>query len=298
MIIFTILLSLFLIINDAQAALIDNSFVNQCYGAKIAAMGECGTALYGNPEYAYFNPASNGFISNAKINSSYSDYYAGSFLQGSFSVALPISGWGVVSAVVPIQVVSNIPLTQKDIGNNEFYQIGSYNDIGAAGLLSWANVIDNSISFGATLRYTKQKIYNQSSAGFGYDIGALYKVDSSYANFLVGLSILDIGNTVFTWDTGYSDYIQMSTRLGVAIEKRIDDCLLRVACDAVSQGSQSEIRYGVDFQISNLSFMAGLKNDTLTYGMGLRMSDMEIDYGIKTDKNLGNISKVSVGLSF
>lgn len=288
--------------STANAVVMQNYFISKSFGAGITALGEATTAICGDPENIYINPASNGFSEHYQIETTFAQHYNASYAQGSISGVLPLGNAGVFAAALPIKLVSDIPLTADQGG--EFVKTGAFSNMGVGGYMSYSRAITNSFSAGVSVKLIREKLYNSYASGVGYDLGVLYRLNADFARFSFAVSVLDLGNTGVIWDTPsrHFDYLPMTTRIGAALESDLFAGTLKMAADLASSEVGSSTAVGVQFSIGGIALMGGLNDrngrSNVSCGMGLDLGMARLNYSLQSDEELGNTAKFTTGFSF
>jgi hypothetical protein len=177
------------------------------------------------------------------------------------------------------------PVKIKKISANEY-----------AIYLSYARRLWRSFYIGGNLKVLRQVIGGESSLGYGFDLGVLWK---PIRVLQLGLSIQDIVKTSVKWTTGQEDLIPPNVKFGVAFILHFPKVggKLSLSGDADTRYGQ-KLCFGIEYLwYDSLVLRAGLDDGSFTGGLGLIISVFEVDYVFRPHA-LGETHGVSLTLRF
>ena len=230
-------------------------------------------------ESASKNPATLTSVQKNSFSSTYSSYYNHILQSYNLSWAIPLFKRYIIGLQFPNQVVQNIPHTQAG-PENEAIQIGQFQDKKTGTALSVAFKGSQSLSLGATLSGTHQKIFNQTQSSFGLDLGLLRK--QNWGN--IGISIQNMGSKRLINNAGFT---LLTPPYG------------HISIDASQQKKEHLVNIGYTLPIlSNFIVSAGIKDIThskqLRLGLELRLANVAILIAQGHHDVLGPINKVGI----
>lgn len=274
--------------------LIDN-FIDQSFGARRAALGGCGVAGTDNLDNMLINPSSIAGFDSVQLKTSYSEMFESSVQRGSIGVVLPLSKI-TIGLAVPFARVNELYETKTS--GQEFAQGDAIKDLKNAAVLGLAFKMSD-FKFGFSGKLISQTLNDISATGLGYDFGAQYECGGYQSKVVFGLSLINIGGTIIDWDGGHQDEIPMKTVFGLSYQVNGSESKTLLMAELVSD-EDTYIAYGAEFSLLGISFRAGnnTKNDlmSMTYGLGLDLGLLNVDYSMRMHEELGNISRFSLGV--
>lgn len=322
----------------AQTSLVNNvsnkgtvaaAFLEIGVNARAEAMGGAYSAMNGNADMAYWNPAGLTGIRGVGGTFSNTEWLAEtSFNYAAF--ALPIPGKKTVLAAsfttlgVPDKPVRDFDGTLT----GEQYDARDY-----AAAISIARELIPSFSFGVTAKYINQRIWTETATGVAFDFGVFYKtpiegltMGSSISNFGGDMSmggrnlneIVDpdpnnegVTNIPVQYETDAFPLPQLF-RFGLAYQLRSENYSMAVATDLMHPtGSTESINSGLELGFRDLIFArAGYQNlferdqiNGLTLGLGVQyklstQQTFSFDYAYSDWGMLGAAHRISMSFYY
>ncbi|MCF8435608.1 MAG: PorV/PorQ family protein [Ignavibacteriales bacterium] len=155
-------------------------------GAAEMAMAGANTALISNGNSMYWNPAGMTGLYKMTFYASHTNWFA-DISHNFFGIVMPVGEdhrFGL-SATVLTMGKMEITTELKPQGTGEFFEA---NDIAIG--VSYAGKLVDFFSFGATIKYITQNIYNESASAIAIDLGTQLntgfngiKIGMNYSNF-------------------------------------------------------------------------------------------------------------------
>lgn len=296
-------------------------------GSKYQGMGEASVAMANDVYAMYWNPAGLAEMNNNQVSFTNVNYLLDIDLNY-IGFAKAFEDVGVFGASVTVLSMDEQEITtfEEQNGTGETYTASSY----AIGL-SYARQLNTRFSFGTSVKYIGEKIYNETAKGFGIDFGTL--VYTGYRSLRLGMSISNMGpemkfsgnDLVVSYDDqngdGANDPIgaelkttpydlPMIFRVGMAYDFLFgEDADMTVAFeykdpnDFEPQGS-----IGAEFGYNDKFFLRGgykfnYDEEGLSFGGGINTSigqdtHLLIDYAWQDFGRLESTQRFSVGFSF
>src|SRR5258705_1396767 len=236
-----LLLPALLVPGTARATRYAGEFLRIGVGARALGMGSAFVGLADDGPAAYWNPAGVATLSQRQVTAMHAEQF-GSIVQYDFlSYVMPLGAAGKPRQALSVSLVrlgvSDIPDTRgvqiiDENGNGKFdypedllvvdesrFVFDSDND--AALLFSYARDIHPGLSLGGNFKYIRQWLGDSlRSNGFGIDLGLLCVGRSGFS---VGATLPDATTSRTLWNTGTSEVIAPSLRLGPAKKRGFND---------------------------------------------------------------------------
>jgi len=297
-------------------------FLNVGAGARALGMGGAFVAVADDGTTAYWSPGGLALLESREFSFMYCQQFSSLVKTNFISYVHPKSRFGAFGISWLRLGVEDIPKTGfidanqnnfqdfDDKNNNgikeegELYiehpiQVSSFDDIEDGILLSYGFKLGNTISTGANLKPIRQMLAENSSTGWGIDIGCIYKPISS---FRLGLNLQDVTKTRLKWDsaTKHEDVIPFSLKFGAAYIKRLPAIKSDVTFSwSIDTRYGTEMRYGAEWWIMKvIALRIGLYDDRLSVGSGIRVANFQADYAFVGHDDLGNTHRISTSVRF
>lgn len=301
-------------------------------GARPIAMGGAYSAMIGDINSTYWNPAGISRIYGGEATFNHANWLA-DIKYDFFAATFDIGGIGTLGAtVVSYNVPEDIVRTYTSPeGDGRVFDAGAI----AIGLVYAQNLTDR-FSIGISTKIVREWIWNESAMGIAVDIGTLYitpfndlKIGASISNFgtnmrLEGRDIDFLEHMETITDKGViyniparyrADEFEMplTFRVGLAMDVlKYDIIRATAAVDAVHPNDNSEyLNLGLEFGYDEMFFVrAGYKTlfmqdaeGGLTVGGGLRFniggaSYLKVDYALADYNRLKQVHFISLGVKY
>ena len=301
-------------------------------GARALGMGSAFVGLADDGTASYWNPAGLATLSERQVTAMHAEQF-GSIVQYDFlSYVTPIGSPGRPRQAISISLVrlgvDDIPDTRglsiiDANGNGKFdypedllvvdenrFVFDSDND--AALLFSYARDIHPGLSLGGNFKYIRQWLGDSlRSNGFGIDAGVLYVGKNGLS---MGATLRDATTTRILWNTGTSEFIAPSLRLGAAktrafrdrrhvltgaLDVQVGFSDERLSSQAHLGGVTFEFHPGLEYWFDRrLALRAGFEAQNFTAGAGLRYHRLGLDYAFLDHRDLDASHRVSGSYRF
>ncbi len=328
---FTIILIIFLIgfttANIAQKDHVGTSVANFLkigIGGKAVAMADAFTAIADDPTALFWNPGGIGFQKKLTMNFSYAQWI---FETNSsfFGVIIPMGDVGTFGVSINSFSSGDIEETTitKPHGTGRVFDAS---DISIG--VSYSRMLTDRFSAGITLKYMEENLSLESSSAFAVDLGSIFILDFDY-NLRLGLVISNLGSNMklsgldleknITTENSklveaqlktYDWSLPLTFRVGLASDIiSTDNHRLTVAAEVNdARDFKARENIGIEYGFNNIFFLRGgykFNYDEETYSVGLGINyflkgigGLIIDYSLSDMNRLGQINRLSVGLSF
>jgi hypothetical protein len=297
-------------------------FLNVGAGARALGMGGAFVAVADDGTTAYWSPGGLPLLKSKEISFMYCQQFKNLVKTNYISYVHPESRWGAFGISWLRLGVEDIPKTGyidanqnnmqdfndkdddgvKDPG--ELYiehpiQIGSFDDVEEGFFVTYGAKIGEKFSAGLNLKYIRQLLAENSSTGWGVDVGGLYEV---LDGFKVGFNLQDVTKTKLKWDSisKHEEIIPTSMKFGAAYTKDISEIKSIITLSwSLDTKYGTEMQYGVEWWLMNaVALRVGLNNNELTVGTGLRLATFQVDYAFIGHDDLGNTHRISTSVRF
>jgi len=295
-------------------------FLNLEMGARAIALGGAYTALSGDPNCIYFNPAGTAFVEGIALTFNHAQwladisyesavlcYNAGQY--GNFSVNYLTVNYGTFE-----RTIVDAQAWEGYIGLGEF-EVGEY----ALGL-GYSHQITDRFFIGGQMKYAYQRlgtstIWEYVGSDFeaekevdnltdvvAYDFGTFY--NSGFKNLCVGMSVQNFANKP----------LPLNFRFGIAVDlnqiffAQSRENRLTLACDVIHPRDYAErIQTGLEYQFKDLVALRGgykfnYDEQGITGGVGFKLNvqkiKMDLDYAFNDFGLLGTVHRFTIGLNF
>ncbi|MBN1480413.1 PorV/PorQ family protein [candidate division KSB1 bacterium] len=285
-------------------------FLTVGIGARALAMGGAFVPVSDDASAAYWNPAGLIQLNRREIHFMHASRFSDMVQTDVFNVILP--GKKFVFGLNYLRMgIDNIPYTRTLNANGRPLIEKYISDTEEAAFLSFGATLNPKLSLGGNVKLLRQNIGDNSSLGFGLDLGLFYRLNSA---FRFGAILQDISGTHVYWNTGHRDTKMPDLKYGLAYKKSflfLRSHLLftvqqNIRFEGRSYGSQlalgdianSDFQFGGEYELMDiLALRLGSFGDDLTAGAGLGFKMLRIDYAFMSYE-LGNAHRVSASVRF
>lgn len=272
--------------------------------ARTAALGEASLALSeGDASAVFDNPAGLGFSRQQhSLSASYAPWFA-DIKQYAASYAMTTE-FGVVAVGFVLFDYGSMPRTVVASGQKVYEVIGTFQAKSLAAGVSYATLLTDRFSFGATVKYARESIDAYSASNVLLDGGVLYY--TGLGSFRIAATIRNFGvNARFI-----NDEFKMPSifALGAAVEVIGDhgaDHRMTLLAEALHPNDAAEkVNVGFEYSWSaTLSLRAGYKffadEETFSVGLGVHPRlpvPFGFDVAVSDYGRLGTITRFTVHL--
>jgi hypothetical protein len=301
-------------------------------GARALGMGSAFVGLADDGTAAFWNPAGLATLPTRQVSAMHAEQF-GSIVQYDFlSYAMPLGGTGRPRQGLGVSLlrlgVNDIPDTRglailDQNGNGVFdypedrllvdesrFVFDSDNDV--ALLLSYAREARPGLSLGGSLKVVRQWMGDSlRSNGFGLDLAALWLGPRGWS---AGAIVRDASTTRILWNTGTSEFVAPSLRLGgakassfrnrrhvvtAALDVQIGFSDERLASQAHLGALTFDFHPGLEYWLERkLALRVGMEARNFSAGAGVRLRKFGLDYAYLDHRDLDSSHRVSGSYSF
>ncbi len=298
--------------------------------ARVAAMGNAGSTMYGEIQAAYYNPAAIGLFAVNGVQFTHSPWIAD--ISYDFAgVGVTLGNFGNLYASVTSLNSGEIDVrtVEQPLGTGERYSVTDL----AFGL-GYGRRISDQFSVGVQVTYLQETIWHSSMYAFALNVGTLYRISENGLH--IGASISNFGTRAkfngtdlrVLYDQNTANYgdnanlpaelftddfpLPILFRVGLGMPLVIDDAnKIHVAVDAFHPSDNTEsISTGAEWAYDNTLFLRGgyqnlFMQDSevgLTLGAGLQYTldvyTVNFDYGWADHGRLKETHRFTLGITF
>jgi hypothetical protein len=186
-----IILLLFTGIVNAQNPNLGTSgaqFLQIPLGSRAEAMGTAIIGLTDDAASVFWNPAGIVKVNNFEAFFSYADWFS-MFDLNAASIVYNTGDAGAFAANIIVFSTDKMEVTTEaePNGTGRFFDA-----VDLAMGISYAKYLTDRFAVGMTVKYITQRIWNESSSGFGFDIGTQYRLD--FQNLTIAMSMTNFGS--------------------------------------------------------------------------------------------------------
>jgi len=278
-----------------QTVYYGNERWNFSRNARITSLGEASSSLK-DPAGFFSNPATPLLFEKKVLQGSFSTYFnifkfgTVNFLSGDTLKKFFVS-FNYIFADEILYTIYEDTTPAQNIGEIEKKGYISVNSIQI--LSGFSKKIKNFYA-GISIKLMRENLYVGRGYGMGIDLGFLFK-----RNFNFSITLKNLLGGFNFWDSGRKEYIPTSIRTGISREflKRI---LITTDFEALFEKKFDIKSYtGVEFQgTENFLLRAGWRENIPTFGIGLRLQNINIDYALGGNFELSAFHIISVSIEF
>lgn len=324
--------ALFLLPAKSEATRYAGEFLRIGVGARALGMGSAFVGLADDGTAAYWNPAGLATLERREATAMHAEQF-GSIVKYDFlSYAMPIGDAGKARQSLGFSFirlgVDDIPDTRgleilDQNGNGQFdypedrlvvdesrFIFNSDNDV--ALLISYAREVRPGLSIGGNFKMIRQWLGDSlRSTGFGLDAGVLWVGQSGWS---LGAKLSDATTTRILWNTGTSEFIAPSLRVGgaktrgfgnrrhvvtAALDVQVGFSDERLSSQAHLGGVTFEFHPGLEYWIERrLALRAGMEARNFSAGGGIRVRRFGLDYAYLDHRDLDSSHRISASYAF
>jgi len=269
------------------------AFMKNGFGARATSLGNSFTAISNDASAIFYNPAGLSSVSKLQVLGMYSNLFGNvdGMNYGNLGVSKGFE-FGTMGLGVIYSSVSDIPYVESVSGPSG----ETFSDNEMAILLSYSKIVTENLQIGITGKYIRHSIAGFEASGIGFDVGLLTAVNEKFS---VGLMIQDaIGATIKL--NGREDTYISKFKLGAAY-KPIS--VLTISPEIMITGNKKlQFSIGSEYDVyKNMIKLRGGYNtvqEALSFGIGIKYSQINLDYSYSRNGDLGNVSKFGLILDF
>ncbi len=281
-------------------------FLTLGVGGRALGMGGAHVAVVSDVTAGYWNPGGLARINYPQISLMHEEHFGSLVNYNYAAVAIPYGKDMSFGLSVIRLSVDGIPDTRNAlidrVTGNVIYDINNpnsvldptkvteFNNTDWAVYLTFAKRQTQNFYWGANVKIIRRDLAEFGATGIGFDIGAVY---SPYDNFYLGANVMDITTTFLAWNTGRTELITPTAKIGAGYVQKFMGLNFIPALDFdirfenrqfasnFNIGPVSfDVRTGIEINYKNLISVRGGYNDVkqFTIGAGVKLPKLNIDY--------------------
>ena len=284
-------------------------FLRNDVSARAAAMAGSFVSVTNDPNVLFYNVAGLSTLDTPKGSVGYFKHLL-DINSGYVSYGQSINDVGSVGAGITYTNYGSFTTTDE-LGNN----IGSFNASDLSVAVGYANLLQENLYYGASLKFIYSSIAGYQSTGLAGDLGILYVIPENH--IAIGASIRNLGRQLSTY-LGTREDLPLDVSIGGSIVPRGIPLLLNVNIHKINDQTDNfgdrfrafcvggeftlsrvfQLRFGYnneqrkDLQIGTSTGLAGF-----SAGLGITVSGYRVDYAISSLGSIGSLHRISVGTS-
>lgn len=275
-------------------------------GGRALGLGSAYTALANDVTAGYWNPAGLSFMMYPQIGLMHDERFGGLVNYDYGAVALPVGAQtSLALSVIRLGIdnvpdtrnagvdVNGTPLPPSDLQNFDHIdpsRITYFNAADWAIYFSYAKRSSERFSYGANVKLIRREMGETSASGIGFDVAAQYLLTEK---LVVGANLQDVTTTLVAWNTGTTELISPTMKLGSAyfIDALGGRFAPAVDVDVRFEGRESasnlnlggvsfDFHSGLEFDFRNIVAVRAGYSDigSLNVGTGIHLPKFDIDY--------------------
>jgi hypothetical protein len=269
------------------------AFMKNGFGARATSLGNSFTAISNDASAIFYNPAGLSSVNKLQVLGMYSNLFGS--IEGMNYGNLGVSKgfeFGTMGLGVIYSSVSDIPYVENVSGPSG--EVFSDNEM--AILLSYSKIVTENLQIGITGKYIRHSIAGFEASGIGFDVGLLTVVNEK---FRMGLMIQDALGASMKLNGREDTYIS-KFKIGAAYSPI---SVLTISPEIMVTGNKKmQFSIGSEYDVyKNMIKLRGGYNsvqDAPSFGVGLKYSQINLDYSYSRNGDLGNVSKFGFILDF
>ena len=286
-------------------------FLNIGIGARALGMGGAYVAISNDGTSVYWNPAGLARLDKREISLMHASHFSGLIQTNFIGFVCPDNNGNTFGISFFRLGIDGIPKSTKLDEFDRPIIEGYLEDSEHALFLSFARKATESLTIGGNLKAIYQKTGENSSMGFGFDLGASLWLSS---NIKLGLHLQDLAGTHVFWDTGQREVRLPTLTWGAAFTPNLNFILGKITIAAsqnirfegensenvfsLGEFAGSDFNAGAEWRILNtIALRTGLNRRNLSAGAGIQFRHFDIDYAF-VSYDLGNTHRVSGRILF
>lgn len=295
-------------------------------GSRAEAMGGAIIGLADDASSVFWNPAGIVKVKNFQAFFSYIDWFS-MFDLNAASIVYNAGDAGSFAASMIVFSTDKMEITTETEPNGT----GRFFDAGDLALgISYARYLTDRFNVGVTVKYVHQRIWNETAAGFAFDIGTQYQLD--FQNLTIAMSMTNFGGDM-KYDGPDLDFtnrknknfplsrltpsrllteeypLPLHFQVGIGFDVFETDFIkMKGAIDVTHPNdNQERAHFGTEFSFFDRLYLRGgyklnYDDQTFAFGAGVNLlwsgNAIYFDYAYSVYDILPGVHRISLNLSF
>lgn len=302
-------------------------FMSVGVGARALSMGGAYVAVTCDVTAGYWNPAGLAGLSYPQLAAMHAERFAGIVNYDYVGAAAPLRRTLGMALTVTRTAVDDIPITTRlrnpELSLGEVYTengvpvrntplIEKYvTDAEWTWALSLGRARSDRLWYGASAKLVHKSVGDFDAWGLGFDVGARW---NAVGRLLVAGTVQDVTTTVLVWDsTGTREVLLPTLRLGAAyllsVPRLRGELVPAVELDVRVEGRKTaaqlhygsasmDLHMGLEYLFQRaVALRFGYDVGHLTFGVGVRLPQLDVDYAYLSHDQLGATHRISLQLT-
>lgn len=269
------------------------AFMKNGFGARPTSLGNSFTAISNDASAIFYNPAGLSSVNKLQVLGMYSNLFGNieGLNYGNIGVSKGFE-FGTMGLGIIYSSVSDIPYVVNVSGPSG----ETFSDNEMAMILSYSRRVTDNLQIGINGKYIRHSIAGFEASGFGFDVALLTTFNDKLK---MGLMIQDaIGATIKL--NGRDDVYISKFKFGIAYTPI---STLTISPEIMVTGNKkAQLSIGSEYDVyKNMIKLRGGYNtvqEAPSFGIGLKYSQINLDYSYSRNGDLGNVSKFGFILEF
>lgn len=269
------------------------AFMKNGFGARPNSLGNSYTAISNDASAIFYNPAGLSSVNKFQVMGMYSNLFGSveGLNYGNIGVSKGFE-FGTMGLGVIYSSVSDIPYVENVSGPSG----ETFSDNEMAVILSYSRIVTDNLQIGVNGKFIRHTIAGFEASGIGFDVALLTTFSEKLK---MGLMIQDaIGATIKL--NGREDTYISKFKLGIAYNPI---SVLTISPEIMVTGNKkAQLSIGSEYDVyKNMIKLRGGYNtvqEAPSFGVGIKYSQINIDYSYSRNGDLGNVSKFGFILEF
>ncbi|MFH1851927.1 MAG: PorV/PorQ family protein [Candidatus Neomarinimicrobiota bacterium] len=301
---------------DQKVGMTGAKFLAIPVGARAAGMGEAFTGIVDDGSAIFWNVAGIAKLDGHGLFVSNTQWPADIQFEAA-AITIDVARMGKLSFNIVAMHMGQMRVRtayQPD-GTGEMFTVQSF-----AGGLGWAKGLTDQFAMGLNLKYIREEFAGLVAAGWAIDVGSLY--DTGWNGMKIGMSMTNFGSdiafdgTFRKWYdletpgvlTRFDEYaLPLTFRFGITMDVlEMGSSKIVLAADAIHPPDNKElVNLGFEMRMAQMvalraGYKIGVDEGGLTAGVGLNLPFMgtAIDMAYSAFGELGNVTRISLGMNF
>ncbi len=271
-------------------------------GARAVAMGETFVAVADDATAPYWNPAGAAFVKTKAItamhNNLYPDLYNDMY-HDVLSVVQPLDEKSSLGLGINYLHTGNQPITCYNLATEQVETAGELKTSDLSAIASYARLLNPNLAIGTNFKYVSSKLHVVKGTAYAVDLGMLYRM----SDLSLGISLENLGTKISFEDDYQADKLPLNLKVGAGYQIT-DSILLAMDLNKPFYHDSINPSIGVEIQpIESLALRAGWFDKDggwkgNTYGFGLKVGSLSLDFANFPTGFLGRANRMSVTAGF
>jgi hypothetical protein len=280
------------------------SFLKLGAGARALGMGEAFCAQGEGVVSPFWNPAATSRIEGTRISFTHTQWFQ-DITADFFSSATKV-GKNIFGLSLSVGKISDIE--KRDTPTSEPLALFDAHD--AIASFSYARLLNNKYSLGASVKWIYEKIDISSASGLGFDLGGIFSPFTETGKPILqditfGLAILNLGSKIKFEKESY--HLPTQYKAGMSYSTIRDDLKsdFTLNLDVVKpRDDDTKVHLGGEYGLYQsfklrLGYQLGYDEKDLSFGMGINYRNYSIDYAfLPFESDLGDVHCISLDVGF